>query len=148
MKFRATIIAMLFTFCACEWGSAQPGAETDVWNRVDALNKAIFVSKDSVALKEILRDDVTYAHSGGNIENKKEMISKAVSNQTTYRDITTNKISIQIIDKKTAIVRHQFNAIQKDKEGVESELHLGVLQVWIKEKKAWHLIARQSVKVK
>ena len=140
------ILLVFFVFCSIGI-YAQTKTENLIWNKVDALNTAIFVKKDSASLDKLLRDDVSYSHSGGNIETKAEMIAKAVKNLTTYRNVSMNKISIQIINK-TAIVRHQFNAVQIDKDGVESELHLGVLQVWIKDKQDWKLIARQSVKLK
>jgi hypothetical protein len=139
------ILITLFVFCSFSV-FAQSKTEQQIWKNVEALNTAIFVNKDSVALDKLLRADVSYSHSGGNIETKAVMIAHAVKNVTTYRNVGMDKISIQVL-KSTAIVRHQFNAIQKDKDGMESELHLGVLQVWINEKGEWKLIARQSVKV-
>ena len=46
---------------------AQSPTELKVWKNVEALNKAIFVDKDSSALEVLVNSDVTYGHSGGNV---------------------------------------------------------------------------------
>ena len=124
----------------------QSEVEEVIWKNVEGLNNAIFVNRDSIRLSDLLSDDVSYGHSGGTIESKKEMINNALHNLTTYREVSTQRMNMHIV-KNTAIVRHQLNAIQKDKDGKESPLHLGVLQVWVKEKKIWKLEGRQAVKL-
>ena len=120
--------------------------ETQLWSKVELLNKGIFEDKDSLTLFTLVRDDVSYGHSGGNIENKNEFIQHAIHNSTVYKEVNTKRISLHITGN-TAIVRHQLNAVQTDKDGKITPLHLSVLQVWLKEKKAWKLLGRQAVKV-
>jgi hypothetical protein len=73
------------------------------------------------------------------------MVQKAVASPTTYRNISQEKISLTFI-KKTAIARLTFRATSIEKS-VESPLDLSILQVWIKEKGKWKIVARQAVKV-
>jgi ketosteroid isomerase-like protein len=136
-------LAFLILFSGSVLGQAKK--EQDVWQRVEQLNKAIFVNKDSAALAGLLAENVTYGHSGGKIENKAEMIRAAVSNQNTYRDVSMEKSMISF-EGKTAVLRHVFSAMQTEK-GKESPLKLSVLHVWYKQGKEWRLIARQAVKV-
>ncbi|UEG50015.1 nuclear transport factor 2 family protein [Ferruginibacter lapsinanis] len=124
---------------------AQSSVEAKVWKNVEALNKAIFVDKDSVALESLVNSDVTYGHSGGNVEDKKLMIKKALANISTYKDVKTERISIKIVGN-TAVARHIISATE-NREGKESLLKLNVLQVWQKLYGKWKLIARQSAKV-
>jgi hypothetical protein len=126
-------------------GFAQSATERAIWQQVEALNNAIFQTKDSIVIKGLVGENISYAHSGGNIEDKMQMVAKAVSSPTTYKNIRTERISVRLI-KKVAIVRHNFHAIQ-NQAGVESPLDLGVLQVWAKEGGKWRLQARQSVKL-
>jgi ketosteroid isomerase-like protein len=132
-------IAVLFTH-------AQSSTEAKVWERVEALTKAIFETKDSAALADIVSARVTYGHSGGNIEDKTVMIQKALSNKTTYKNRSFEKISIDVQDR-TAIVRHNFRAISVDEAGKESPLDLGILQVWKKEGNKWRIWGRQAVRI-
>ena len=127
----------------------QSSAQTEeqkVLQRVTQLNNAIFGVKDSIALEGLLADKVSYGHSSGKIENRKEMIHGAVSNTGTYANFIMESATVYF-ENKTAIVRHVLNATLIDKEGKQTPLHIGILQVWIKDKKQWKLTARQAVKL-
>ena len=125
---------------------AQSSSEGKVWERVEALTKAIFETKDSAALLDLVSARVTYGHSGGNLEDKTVMIQKAVSSKTTYKNRAFEKVSIDVQDK-TALLRHNFRAISVDEAGKETPLDLGILQVWKKENGKWRIWARQAVKI-
>ena len=126
--------------------SAQTPQDQEVWNNVEALNTAVFVSKDPLVLSRLVSENLSYGHSNGNLENKAEMASNAASNKATYRDIVTEKLGVSITGN-TAIARHLFNATQTDKDGKESLLRIGILQVWLKSGNQWTLAARQAVRV-
>ncbi len=119
--------------------------EEKVWERVEALTKAVFETKDSNALNDLVSEHVTYGHSGGNLEDKKTMVQKAAASKTEYKNRNFERVSIDVNDK-TAIIRHNFRAISIE-GGKESPLDLGILQVWKKEKGKWRLWARQAVKI-
>jgi hypothetical protein len=120
--------------------------EKNIWQRVKQLNEAIFIAKDSVALEGLLADKLTYGHSGGKIEDRREMIHGAVSSATTYNNFRMESPTV-FFQKNTAIVRHELQAVSVDKEGKQSPLHIGILQVWVKQSKQWKLTARQAVKL-
>jgi hypothetical protein len=114
--------------------------------QVTKLNNAIFGVKDSIALEELLANKVSYGHSSGKIENRQEMIHGAVSNTGSYTNFFMEGATVYF-EKNTAIVRHVLSATSIDKEGKQSPLHIGILQVWVKQKKQWKLTARQAVKL-
>lgn len=120
--------------------------EDKVWARVDALNKAVFGTKDSIAMKDLVSTKLTYGHSGGNLEDMKTMVTNAATSKTTYRNLTTEKISLIWADD-AAIVRYILRAGSVDEKGVETPLNIGIMQVWAKEHGSWKLFARQAVKV-
>lgn len=123
----------------------QSASENEVWNRVEALTKAIFDAKDSLALLDLVSSKVTYGHSGGNIEDKATMVQKAVSSKTIYKNSVSEKVSVDI-DGNTAVVRQNFRATSVE-NGTETPLNLAILQVWKKEKGKWRIWARQAVKI-
>jgi len=90
-------------------------------------------------------ENVSYGHSGGNIEDKKTMVANAAASKTEYKNRNFERVSIKVNDK-TAIVRHNLRAISIN-DGKEAPLDLAILQVWIKEKGKWRLWARQAVRI-
>ncbi|MEP6676951.1 MAG: nuclear transport factor 2 family protein [Ferruginibacter sp.] len=124
--------------------TAQSKSEIAVLAKVQQLNNAVFVTKDSVVMEKLVSEKLTYGHSSGVVESKASMIRHASSNKNTYVDIKVTEGSITI-EKKTAIVRHIFSATQTV-DGKVSPLKLIILQVWQKEKGKWKLLARQAVK--
>ena len=125
--------------------AAAQSTEEKIWARVDALTKAIFETKDSAALDDLVGSRVSYGHSGGNLEDKPTMISKAVASKTTYKNIVFERVSLDR-DGKTAVLRHNFRATSIE-NGVENALNLGILQVWKKKGGKWRLWARQAVRI-
>ena len=119
--------------------------EKEVWQKVEALTKAIFETRDAAALEELVHEKVSYGHSGGAVEDKAMMIKKATSSATIYKNISLERLSLAII-KKTAIVRHILRATSLEND-VASPLNLSILQVWMWEKGKWRLLGRQAVKI-
>ena len=120
--------------------------EEELLQRITAFNNAVFIAKDSTALDDLLADKVSYGHSSGKIQNRQEMISEAVASPVAFNNLTMEASSIYFEDK-AAIVRHQLKAVTVDKTGKESPLHIGILQVWVKQKGKWKLTARQAYKL-
>ncbi len=140
------ILLLFCLFSVCPSLFAQSAKEDKVWSRVEALTKAVFETKDSMLLKEIVSDNLTYGHSGGNLEDKATMVTMAATSSTTYRNPKFEKVSIDV-NRKTALIRHILRAGSVDATGAETPLNLSILQVWKKEHGKWKLWARQAVKI-
>ena len=82
-------------------------------------------------LENLVADKLSYGHSGGHIDDKKEFVEKIASGKSDFVtiDLTEQTISIS---GKTAIVRHKLNAKTND-GGKPGEVHLRVLLVWQKQ---------------
>ena len=139
------IAFFLLTICVVA-ANAQTADEAAIAAKVEILNKAIFVNKDIAALETLLANEITYGHSGGNLQNRSEMIKGVMDDTKTYSDVKT-EVGTILFSGKSVVVRHIISAMQKEKDGKVSPLKLQVLQVWVKEKKTWKLLARQAVKI-
>ena len=137
-------ILVIFLFLVSS-GSMAQSKEEKIWARVNDLTKAVFETKDSLALDDLVSSRVSYGHSGGNLEDKKTMISKAVASKTTYKNIEFERLSLDR-DGKTAVLRHNFRATSVE-NGTESPLNLSIMQVWKKQSGKWRLWARQAVRI-
>lgn len=118
----------------------------EVSDKVMELHKAIFIDKDSMALENLLAYEVNYGHSGGKVENRKDMIDNAAHNKSTYSDIKT-EINQVIVNGSTAVVRCLLTGTETKEDGKVIPLKLNTLQTWVLVKKKWKLMGRQSVKM-
>lgn len=140
------LFILLGIVCINATAFAQNSKEEAVWNSVEKLTDAIFGKRDSALLVKLVDDNVTYAHSNGNVENKTVMIQNAMGFRGTYRNIKIERGTINI-DGKTAVLRHNLRGVSVDTRGIESALDLGILQVWKKKHGKWKLLGRQAVRI-
>jgi len=100
-KIFAVLLSCFFATCAF----SQSASESEIWARVEALNKAVFQTKDSAAITELLADGVTYGHSTGLVEDKPTMIRNAVSNEEVYTNLTSERLNT-VSAGNTVVVRY------------------------------------------
>jgi signal transduction histidine kinase len=124
--------------------NAQSGNETAVANAIERLRIAM-IDGDKSVLENIVSEKLSYGHSGGHIDDKKNFIEKISSGKSDFVTIDLSDQTISI-SGKTAIVRHQLSARTND-GGKPGEVHLLVLLVWQKQGGNWKLLARQAVKM-
>ncbi|HEU5166348.1 MAG TPA: nuclear transport factor 2 family protein [Chitinophagaceae bacterium] len=139
----ATVLFVLFLLIAkSSFGQVD---SIGLKNAMQQLDKAL-LQKDETVLKLVLHKDVSYGHSNGWIQSKTDILNDLTSGKLTYNKIANNSSSIITISKKYATVKTNTNA-----EGIVNEtafnLKLHIMQFWIKTKKGWQLIARQSAKL-
>jgi len=108
------------------------------------LDKAL-LQKDETVLRSVLHDDLSFGHSNGWIQSKNDILSDFASGKLTYNKFENNSSSIVKISKEYATVKTNTNA-EGEVNGTAFKLTLHIMQFWIKTKKGWQLIARQSAK--
>jgi ketosteroid isomerase-like protein len=138
--FSAVILVLIVNTSAI----AQSRQESAVADAVEKLRKAM-IDGNQADLENIVSDKLSYGHSGGHIDDKKEFVEKIAGGQSDFITIDLSEQTISI-SGKTAIVRHILKA-QTNDGGKPAEVHLRVLLVWQKKGSQWKLLARQAVKV-
>jgi len=113
-------------------------------NAMQQLDKAL-LQKDETVLRSVLHDDLSFGHSNGWIQSKNDILSDFASGKLTYNKFENNSSSIVKISKEYATVKTNTNA-EGEVNGTAFKLTLHIMQFWIKTKKGWQLIARQSAK--
>ena len=114
-------------------------------NAMQQLDKAL-LQKDETILNSVLHKDLSYGHSNGWIQSKSDILNDFTSGKLTYSKIENNSSAIIIINKEYATVKTNTNA-EGVVNGTAFKLTLHIMQFWIKTKKGWQLIARQSTKL-
>jgi hypothetical protein len=113
-------------------------------NAMQQLDKAL-LQKDEKTLQTVLHKEVSYGHSNGWIQNKNDILNDFTSGKLIYNKLENNSSAIVTISKKYATVKTNTNA-EGAVNGTAFNLKLHIMQFWIKTKKGWQLIARQSAK--
>src|SRR4029079_12570849 len=108
------------------------------------LDKAL-VEKDTVALKELLHNNVTFGHSNGWVESKDDVVRDVKSGKLAYQTIKSDSITWKV-ETTWASVR-SITKVEVAVDGNKTELKLHILEVWLRTEKGWQLIARQSTKL-
>ena len=139
----AFFLTTLLTFSskAQQNNSAQ---QTEVMMKMANLRNAL-LSKDSVALSNLLADDVTYGHSSGLIQTKTELIRSIVSGEQDYKSIEPSNMIVRIYDN-AGVVNTKVKA-SVIYQGKPIDLNMAVTFTWVKISGEWKLVARQAVKL-
>ncbi|GAB3904590.1 nuclear transport factor 2 family protein [Mucilaginibacter boryungensis] len=131
---------LLFTVSAF----AQTKDEKDVAAAVEFMRKAM-VDGDRANLTKLAADDLSYGHSSGKIQDKKEFVEAIASGASDFVTIDLTDQTIKVAGN-TAIVRHKLSA-QTNDGGKPGSTVLGIMLVFQKQKGAWKLLARQAYKL-
>lgn len=123
---------------------AQSADEKAVAAAVENLRKAM-VDPTKAALEKLTLPELSYGHSSGKVQNQAEFVDALVSGASDFLNIDLTEQTIKITGN-TAIVRHILSAATSD-NGKPNTAHISILLVWIKQNKAWKLLARQAVKI-
>ncbi len=109
------------------------------------LDKAL-MNKDEKTLVQLLHTDVSYGHSNGWVQSKNDIINDLKIGKLVYNKIENASVMIVALNNNWATVRTNTNA-EGSAGGTAFKLNLHILQVWIKAKSGWQLVARQSTKL-
>jgi ketosteroid isomerase-like protein len=124
---------------------AESTDEAAVAEAVATLTKAMLAA-DRPKLDSLVSDKLSYGHSSGRIEDKKDFVEVIASKKTVYKSIELSKQTVSVAGNN-AIVRHAWESESGTGDGKWNVSKIGVLQVWQKEAGGWKLLARQAFKV-
>ena len=146
-RFVCNSMKHVFTICLL-FVSAMSFAQDSVALKqaISDLDKAL-MSKDEKALVQLLHPEVSYGHSNGWVQNKTDIINDLKSGKLSYDKIESTSVNIVAINNNWATVRTNISAIGRSGANPPFELKLHVLQVWLKTKIGWQLLARQGTKL-
>lgn len=143
---KKTILVALVTVCSLLSlnGNAQSKDQAAVKQSVEQL-RALMIDPDKARLEALATDELSYGHSNGKLEDKKEFIEALMNGSSDFKTIDLTDQTITVVDN-TAFVRHKLMA-ETANDGKPGTAKLSVLLVWVKQKGNWKLLARQAVKI-
>jgi len=122
---------------------AQASEEDRVKAAVEELRLAM-IDANKMVLEKLTATDLSYGHSSGLIEDKKEFVGKIVSGKSDFTKIDITDQTIKTTGE-VAVVRHKLVGMTNN-DGKPGTVNLSVLLIWQKQSGEWKLLARQAVK--
>ncbi|MCX6218003.1 nuclear transport factor 2 family protein [Spirosoma sp.] len=143
---KKTILVALVTVCSLLSlnGNAQSKDQAAVTQAVSQL-RTLMIDPDKAKLEALATDELSYGHSNGKLEDKKEFIEALLNGSSDFKTIDLTDQTVTVVDN-TAFVRHKLMA-ETANDGKPGTAKLSVLLVWVKQKGNWKLLARQAVKI-
>lgn len=139
-RLTLTFLGLIFAIVCI----AQSKAEKAVVAAAEKLRLAM-ISGNAVELDNLVVDQLTYGHSGGQVDDKKEFLHKLTGGGSDFVSITITEQTVNVINK-TGVVRHILKAETND-NNKPGTVHLKVLLIFVKDNGKWKLAARQAVKM-
>ena len=124
--------------------AAQSGDEAALAQAVETFRKAM-LSKDKAQFEALCAEKMSYGHSGGRIETKKQFIDDATNPKSVWKSLDLSNQTIQVVGSN-AIVRNTLTG-DLESEGKITPIKIGILWVWTKEDGRWKLLARQAFRL-
>ena len=141
---RTFLIAVCFLFVNT-LVFAQNSDEKAVADAVEKLRIAMLDAKES-DLDKLTSADLSYGHSNGLLEDKKEFIRALTSEESNFTRIELSEQTIKI-SGDVALVRHKLMGDTHNKGKDPAPVKLGIFMVWQKMKGDWLLVGRQAFKL-
>lgn len=95
-------------------------------------------------LHHYVHEKLSYGHSNGWIEGRRELLGNLASGYTKYYSFKEDSVMMAAQDK---VAQARFIAtIDVAVNGKRATYTLRVLEIWVKQKRKWYLFARQAVK--
>jgi hypothetical protein len=116
----------------------------DVEEQVEKLRLAL-IDPTEKNLNDLAADELSFGHSSGKIENKTEFVEALVSGKSNFNKIEFKDQTVTL-SGNTALVRHKLLAEIADGDKT-SNIAIGILLVWVKQKGTWQLLGRQAYKL-
>lgn len=136
--------AAAVTLLAALPARAQSADQQAVAQAVSALTAAM-LEPDRAKLEAVTAEALSYGHSAGKLETRKEFIESLLARTSPFRSITLGDQTIQV-NGNSAIVRHLLVG-ETVSNGTVTPVRIGVLQVWEKQAGGWKLYARQAYRI-
>lgn len=143
-KFISLLVLFVTFLTGMQTVYAQSNDEAAVAQAVESLRKAMF-ARDVKQFEALISENVSYGHSAGRIENKKEFITAALANKSVMKSLAFTDETIKVTGDK-AIVRNTYNGVS-ELDGKTNTTKIGVLLVWTKEGDTWRLYGRQAYRL-
>ncbi|HEY8832772.1 MAG TPA: nuclear transport factor 2 family protein [Gemmatimonadaceae bacterium] len=145
---RSAFVAAIICMAAC---ASPPGnstvprtAESEV-RLAERERFEAMVKQDAVLLASLLDDDLTYVHTGGDLQDKAQLVELIRSKALIYESIEPSDIVVHVYDG-SAVVTGRSHMRVRSATGVSS-FWIRFTEVYVRRDRRWLLTAWEATKI-
>lgn len=140
---KALFFAVLFI---CHFACfAQTVDEAKLIETIREFHQAL-VKKNTISLNQQTDKALSYGHSNGWIQSKKDLVKDFERGYISYQSFKEDSITVLMNDNMANVRFVADITATLGGTTVVNNYHLKVLEVWVKKGKRWVLFARQAIK--
>jgi hypothetical protein len=117
---------------------------TTLLQSLDRLEQAL-VSRDEAAAGRLMHDNMRFGHSNGWVQTREDALADMRSGALVYGGFRREAVRVTVEGKRGFI--QEWVAVQGVRNGTAFDIRIFVLQHWIRTRKGWQLLIRQSAKL-
>ena len=133
---------MLFTSAGVT--GAEPKAEAAILGLEDQRIQAM-IAGDLTTLDRILADDLTYTHTSGKTETKREFLERLKSGDLKYKAMHRQQIRVRVLGDAAIVTGRAAVEVQSD--GRDSSFPIRFVDIYVKKADRWELVVWQSTRI-
>lgn len=139
-------VTLFFSFLLIFAGTVKAQTEEEkLKTTVKEFHQAL-VQKNTVSLNQQTDKALSYGHSNGWIQDKKDLIKDFERGYISYQSFKEDSITVTMNDNMANVRFLADITATLNGTTTVNNYHLKVLEVWMKKGKRWVLFARQAVK--
>src|ERR1700692_4392779 len=135
------VIGILIAVSTLSADSPTGSLQKEVLAAMETYKKGM-TQKDGAALEKVLSPDLTYTHSGGQLQTKAEVIKSITSGSTIIEKIQFSDTTVKVYGNM-ALVKGRVDLWHS----ATNIVHMDVLHVWVNGPHGWQMVARQATKL-
>src|SRR6266568_3102880 len=143
VRQRAAVLGAVLLVMGARVGAEDP-AEVAVLKREEARLQAM-VKADLAALDDVLADDLSYIHSSGSADSKREFIDAIRMGRLKYKQLDREGVAVRVYGDVAVLTgrgRFQVRSGEKD-----LDVRLLFTDVYVKRGGKWRMVAWQSTRL-
>ena len=142
---KAPLAALTLLAVVLPAGAQAPSAAENEIRAVELRRYKAMVDADYAALDKLLADDLLYAHSSGEIDDKGKLVGAMRSGARSYKKMTTDETRYRV-DGKLAVVTGRV-AVEVARDGKPQAFKARFTAIYEKAASGWRLAAWQTTRL-
>jgi hypothetical protein len=136
------VLVLVLALALAKGGFSQD--TTSLIQALDRLEQAL-VRKDQATVGRLLHEDMRFGHSNGWVQTRQDALADMQSGTLVYKGFRRSAVKVHV-DGKRGFVQ-EWVEVDGVLKGTGFSLRIFVLQHWIRTRKGWQLLIRQSAKL-